>query len=344
MYRRLRLLALAALAMLLPAGPAAAQTDATQIRAAVARGLAVVQKAARNYPQHRQCFSCHHQTLPMLAMELAAQKGIEVDRQLLQEQAEFTWNSFETRREAVAEGKGVGGASMTVGYGLWALDIAKRPRDATTTAMVAFLLKKQAQDGSWKRSTTRPPLEDSNVTCTILAVYYMGKFASDEQRAEVKQATERARDWMLTAELESHEDHVSLLGALALLKADPEEIARGQSEILEVQQEDGGWSQLPDMASDAYATGLTLFTLQRTRLPPDHPAFQRGVRFLLDTQLDDGSWFVKSRSKPIQRFFDNGDPHGADQFISIPATSWATAALALSLPAKISSDSETGEP
>ena len=40
------------------------------------------------------------------------------------------------------------------------------------------------------------------------------------------------------------------------------------------------------------------------------------------------SWLVKTRSKPIQKFFDNGDPHGKNQFISISATSWATAALA----------------
>ena len=56
------------------------------------------------------------------------------------------------------------------------------------------------------------------------------------------------------------------------------------------------------------------------------------MEFLLRTQCPDGSWHVKTRSKPIQTFFDNGDPHGPDQFISIPATAWATTALALALP------------
>jgi len=42
---------------------------------------------------------------------------------------------------------------------------------------------------------------------------------------------------------------------------------------------------------------------------------------------------VKSRSKPIRIFFDNGDPHQKHQFISIAATSWATASLSLALPA-----------
>jgi len=58
------------------------------------------------------------------------------------------------------------------------------------------------------------------------------------------------------------------------------------------------------------------------------PVINRARSYLLRTQKEDGSWFVKSRSKPIQKFFDSGDPHGKDQFISMAATSWATAALA----------------
>ncbi len=48
----------------------------------------------------------------------------------------------------------------------------------------------------------------------------------------------------------------------------------------------------------------------------------------VDSQEPDGSWHVVTRSKPVQIFFDNGDPHGKDQFISVLATNWAVAALA----------------
>jgi hypothetical protein len=34
----------------------------------------------------------------------------------------------------------------------------------------------------------------------------------------------------------------------------------------------------------------------------------------------------------IQPYFDNGFPHGVDQWISAAATSWATMALTLALP------------
>jgi hypothetical protein len=55
--------------------------------------------------------------------------------------------------------------------------------------------------------------------------------------------------------------------------------------------------------------------------------YQRGVRFLLNTQLEDGSWYVRSRAIPIQPYFDSEFPHGKDQFISAAATNWATMAL-----------------
>jgi N-acyl-D-amino-acid deacylase len=64
---------------------------------------------------------------------------------------------------------------------------------------------------------------------------------------------------------------------------------------------------------------------------PADDACRRGIEYLLNTQSADGSWFVKSRSKPVQVYFDNGDPHGKDQFISTPGSCWALVALAMSL-------------
>ena len=302
------------------------------IRNAVDNGLAIVQKAARNYPNHRECFSCHHQTLPMLAMNIAKGKGFEIDAELLRSQAEFTWSTFNKRRDRVAAGNGVGGASLTVGYGLWALGIANWEHDETTKAMVGYLLKRQREDGSWHRSSKRPPLEDSDFTCGILAVHYMRKFSDDSNRKEIEAAADRLKEWLLSAPVKTHEDSVSKLGGLALLRCDPAEVAKLRGEILASQHADGGWSQLSDMVSDAYATGMTLYTLHRTGLKTSDPHYQQGLKFLLDTQYDDGSWFIKSRSEPIQKMFDNGDPHGKDQFISIAGTSWATVALALALP------------
>jgi len=106
--------------------------------------------------------------------------------------------------------------------------------------------------------------------------------------------------------------------------------------VLKSQRPDGGWPQLDSMKSDAYATGQTLFVLQATGYDPADDAYRRGIRYLLDTQRPDGAWLVVTRSRPIQPYyaFDDEDPLGKNQFISVPATSWAVAALAASQPAK----------
>jgi hypothetical protein len=52
------------------------------------------------------------------------------------------------------------------------------------------------------------------------------------------------------------------------------------------------------------------------------------MAFLLQSQREDGSWQVKTHSKPFQEYFETGFPHEKDQFISSAATGWAVAALA----------------
>jgi hypothetical protein len=54
------------------------------------------------------------------------------------------------------------------------------------------------------------------------------------------------------------------------------------------------------------------------------------LSFLVETQLADGSWYVRTRAIAIQPLFDAGFPHGADAFISAAATNWSTMALGFS--------------
>ena len=68
--------------------------QAKRIDDAITRGLAVVQKAAQNYPSHRQCFSCHHQTLPLLAMDEAQAAGFDLDDEVAEIIREHTLKSF----------------------------------------------------------------------------------------------------------------------------------------------------------------------------------------------------------------------------------------------------------
>ena len=88
----------------------------------------------------------------------------------------------------------------------------------------------------------------------------------------------------------------------------------------------------PQLASTAYATGQALFALHTAGLPSSDAAYERGVQFLLKTQQEDGSWYVRTRALGFQPYFDAGFPYGFDQWISAAGTSWATMALATASP------------
>jgi mono/diheme cytochrome c family protein len=103
--------------------------------------------------------------------------------------------------------------------------------------------------------------------------------------------------------------------------------------ILAKQQPDGGWAQLNGLTSDSWATGQALVALNTVGgVAISTTAYQKGIRFLLRTQFDDGSWYVRSRAWPFQPHFESEFPHGKDQWISAGGTAWATMALLLTQP------------
>ena len=73
------------------------------------------------------------------------------------------------------------------------------------------------------------------------------------------------------------------------------------------------------------------------KMPTTDPVYQKGVQYLRQTQAADGTWHVKTRSIPVQPYFESGFPYGHDQWISAAGTSWAAMALTLTIePQKMS--------
>jgi squalene cyclase len=113
--------------------------------------------------------------------------------------------------------------------------------------------------------------------------------------------------------------------------------------ILARQRADGGWTQREPFTSDAYATGMTLWSLAEAGVVrPGQDAYQKGVKFLLSTQSADGSWHVVTRATKFQPYFESGFPYGPDQWISTMATGWAANALALAIDARATA--QVGQP
>lgn len=313
-----------------PGRVGSAEPDA---RAAVAKGLPLLVKGAEGHVEQRTCFACHNQGVPLLALTTARQRGFAVPEEHLKAQTEFIAAFLDKNRENYWQGKGQGGQADTAGYALFALEVVGRAPDDTTEAMVEYLLRHHKNHDHWRATSNRPPSEASPFTTTYLALRGLWKWGVPAQRERVAKRTDEVLGWLRKATAKDTEDRVFRLWALRAAGADADELRAAARELLGTQREDGGWGQTDALAGDAYATGSALVVLhQAGGLATDDPAYRRGVDFLLRTQSEDGSWAVRSRSKPFQVYYESGFPHGKDQFISMAASAWAVTALALACP------------
>jgi hypothetical protein len=323
-------LALVALSLFL-AGEGFTQSDqAISVKEAVERSLPLLQRIGVPFIEHTGCASCHNNALPAMSVSLARERGFKVDEAAIRKSAEATHNVYEPKRESLLQGFGVPGDEDTVSYILVGLAAGDQPADKTTDAMVHFLLAKQRSDGRWRIIIRRPPLETDDFTVTALSLRAIQLYTPRGRADEAKRSVERARAWLVSATPNHTEERAYHLLGLRWAEASKGEIARAAKELLARQRTDGGWSQLPTLESDAYATGQALVALnQAGGVSVTHPAYQRGIGFLLKTQKQDGSWFIQSRSFPFQKQFNSGFPYEKHQWISAAGTSWATMALTL---------------
>jgi N-acyl-D-amino-acid deacylase len=313
--------------------PLRAAAPAEVVRSAIDKSLKRIEQGAGNYIHNRQCFSCHHQALPILSLTAARARRFSVESAKLQKQLDFTLATFRPKHEQLKKGQGIPGGNTMAGYALFALDAAGYHPDETTTALVEYLLVRQRSDGSWPAVSNRPPSEGSSFTNAALALRTLRTYGpskgkkEDELSKRIASACRRGRDWLLHNKPVTAEDKLFRLRGLVYCGAGAKDIAAARDLLLREQRDDGSWSQLPDLKGDAYATGAVLTALAASGLPAADPAYQKGVKFLLGSQKSDGAWMVTTRSRPVQTFFDNGDPGGPSQFISFVATNWATLAL-----------------
>jgi hypothetical protein len=298
------------------------------IRAAVERSLPLLQRVDIPFIQKTGCVSCHHNSLVSMAVTSARRNGFRVDENIVSEQKRIIAAYLESWRERTLQNMFIAGQADTISYLMFGLGEAGQAPDPATDAQAMWIKRRQLPDGHWPVNTIRPPIESNDIEVTVLSLRTLQLYAPNNYRAAYAEAVGRARDWLAAAKAETTEERAFRVLGLAWAKAENAVVADAAKELLALQRRDGGWAQISSMESDAYATGEALVALGTGGIGGAHPAIKRGVDFLLRTQLQDGSWFVKSRAVPIQAYFESGFPHGPDQWISAAATAWATTALA----------------
>jgi ankyrin repeat protein/mono/diheme cytochrome c family protein len=310
--------------------PALTPRPATSARAAVERALPLLQRADVTFIQKTGCVACHHNVYAAMTLAAARARGIAVDETAAREQVKVVAATLEGRREAALVGTEI---NDTAGNILMALAAANHPPDLATDAMAYFLRMRQQADGRWRPLVIdhRPPINSGDVEVTAVAIRALRAYAPKPHRALYERATERGIAWLRGVTPRTTDERAFQLLGLAWggLKQEDVKLHAAAKQLLGEQRADGGWSQLPTLDSDAFATGQTLIALREAgAIAVTDAAYQQAVRFLLGSQLEDGSWYVQSRALAFQPYFESGFPHGHDQWVSNAATNWAAMALA----------------
>jgi ankyrin repeat protein len=317
---------------------------ARQIISAVETSIRLLQRSSDSFLEQRECVSCHHQFLPAMALGSARDRGFLLNEVSLRRQVDRQVHLWSARKnQALEMQQPVPVPPHFLGAGLLGLAAIGYPPDDMTEAMASYLASTQGTDGRWAFGS-RPPLDHGAISATVKALRVLQVYPVEALRTEFAERVARARDWLIRTTPRTHTERFFRLLGLGWSGADPMELEAGMRELISSQSADGGWSQLPGLESDAWATGGALVALHSAcGLPATHPVYGRGVDFLLRTQFEDGSWWVPSRSWPFQTQFDSRFPHGKDQWISAGATAMSVMALVLAVePSAVSVAGNTG--
>lgn len=306
------------------------------IRGAVEQTIALLQASSSQYFQKSGCSGCHHQMLTGMAVGLARDRGLKVNQELATQQLREVITVRMPDREGLLQGLSRGGAPTGDSLLLVSLAAQGYPADALTTALTHVIAGMQMEDGSWRSASVRQPLQYSAVSDTAYAIRALQFYGPEGRKPEFARRIERARTWLLAQKAIHNEDRVKRLLGLMWAGAEAETVRAAGSQLLAEQRPDGGWAQRAGFPSDAYATGQTLYALNLAAgIPSADAAYLRGISFLRRTQLQDGSWHVRSRSVKFQPYFESGFPHEDDQWISAAGSAWAAMALTLAAEAPV---------
>lgn len=293
--------------------------EADAVQSAIARSLPFLAKDGRDWmdgkvemQDGKKCVSCHYVAFGVWSHEAASLAGVAIDKAKV---AKLNADAIDFVNDPKV------GRLVTYSHMILA---NHKPSAAAVKQLDDFALriaKLQEPAGYWKARGQFPSqdreLMESNAVASMWALAATKPFEKD---AAIAKARKKAMAWLSASDTGvSAEWHAWRLIVAHLEK---EQDSGGRREaLLKLQKPDGGWSWLKGKPSDAYTTGQALYALLTTGTRTDDDSANRAVRFLLSSQLEDGTWKVPSE------LVSAGPDENKDRIYSYWGTAWAVIAL-----------------
>jgi ankyrin repeat protein len=308
------------------------------IQRAVQDTIPHLQRADVNFITNSGCVSCHDNSLTAMTMGLSRKHGFQIDEKTDVTQTQANVDVLAKIRDRMHQGFVVptedNFSEGILAYQLMGLAAEGYKPDINTDTAALYILQRQHPNGEWpaQHADNRPPICLDYIGQTARALRALQLYTPKADAADYRKSIRLAANWIANARSYNNEDRSWRVAGLAWAGTNKAALQEAVHELLAAQNSDGGWSDLPTMQSTAYATGKSLVALHLAGVPASSPAYRRGVKWLLNTQQEDGSWYIQTRALGFQPWFDAGFPHGHDQWISAAGTNWAAMALTYALP------------
>src|SRR5215469_746127 len=300
---------------------------------AVRKSLPLLQQSSTVFMEHSGCVGCHHQPLTARAVHAARSAGIAYNETAAQEQSKAIRMENISQVELLRQGIEKGGATDRLTQSILGLHAYQPQPEEMTDTVIAEIAEGQLPAGNWHfGGISRAPSGESEIGRTAYAIRAIQLYPLPGRMVEFDERIQRARAWLEAAKPVTTEDYTTRLLGLFWSRGAQARIRGAAQDLLSMQRSDGGWAGNKYLESDAYSTAVALAALQETgAATPGSPEASRAIRYLLNTQNEDGSWHVRSRAVKFQPYFQSGFPYDHDQWISSTATAWAVIALAPSV-------------
>jgi ankyrin repeat protein len=297
-----------------------------------------LQRADVSFITQSGCVSCHDNSLTAMTMSLSRKHGFQIDEKTDAAQVQANVDVLAKIRDRMHQGFIIPTEDVfsegILAYQLMGLGAEGYKPDLNTDTAALYILMRQHPNGEWpaQHADGRPPICLDYIGQTARAMHALQLYTPKANADEYRKSIRLAANWIANARSYNNEDRSWRVAGLAWAGSNKAATQQAIKELLAAQHPDGGWSDLPTSPSTAYATGKSLVALHIAGVPSVSPAYQHGVKWLLNTQQEDGTWYVQTRALGFQPWFDAGFPHGHNQWISAAGTNWAAMALTYALP------------